>query len=261
MEPLIRIALRVAREQSPLLVQTHERPPSGRFSPKGLEEYVHQLRTRLNATYHETVKTCYPDHAVSTDSQKPINQHGYFWFVEPLCGEDNFLRSLSDYCAVIGIYYHGSLHHAVVYHYLDDVEYYATKDVGAIVNKNRLRVSSTSTLARAVIAYEQPQSLPDLSQFHEKLRAQNLNLRSTGCVALDLAHVAQGKLDACIVVSTSQSITRATNLLVTEAGGFTSPISQSDSIFVAGNPQIYSSLAPMLLGSDSDSTLSRKLEG
>ena len=246
------------RQQTPQLVQTHDRPPISRFSAKGLQEYVLQLRTHLTDEFHETVKTHFPDHRVTTDPQKILNQPGYCWFFEPLCGEENFLRSLPEYCAVIGIFDNGSLQYAIVYHYLEDVEFYATKEEGAIVNNNRLRVSGTDSLARAVVAYAQQDSVPSFIQYQDKLQPQVLSVRCSGCIALDLARVAQGKLDACVYAGTNQSIPLATSLLVTEAGGFTTRVTQNDEVFVAGSPKVYRALQSNLLGINQDSILSRK---
>lgn len=246
------------REQTTQLLQTHERPPINRYSPKGLQEYIHQIRTRMTMVFQETVKSHFPDHSVCTDPQELTQQSGYCWYLEPLSGEENFLRSLPDYCAVIGIFLNGSLQHTIVYQYLEDVEFYSTKDEGALVNQSRLRVSGTGALNQSVIAYAQQNSSPDFLHNIEELQRLGSSVRYSGCVALDLARVAQGKFDACIYTGENHLIPLSTSLLVTEAGGFTTPISRSEETFVAGNPQIFKALKSSLRGIKSDSILSRK---
>lgn len=246
MDGLVRIALRTARQQAPLLIQAHDRPPISRFSTKGLQEYGLQLRTRMITSFHETVKTHFPEHRVATEPSDVVERNGYCWFIEPLCGEENFLRSLPDYCAVIGIFHDRSLLHTVVFHYLDDIEFYATKNEGAIVNKNRLRVSNTSALNRAVIAYATQNSEANFLKFQETVQTQVLSSRCSGCVALDLARVAQGKLDACIYMGANQEVPLIANLLVTEAGGLAASDSRNAEISYAGNPKIYAALESKL---------------
>ena len=188
------------------------------------------------------VQTHFPEHTIATEATDLTKQPGYCWFFEPLCGEENFLRSLSDYCAVIGVFHDGSLQHAVIYHYLDDSEYYATKDEGATVNKIRLRVSNTSSLNRAVIAYAHQDSTSNYSNYQEKTQKLVRSLRSSGCVALDFARVAQGKLDASVSIGPNQVIPSVASLLVSEAGGFATSGLNDESIVIAGNPQIFASL-------------------
>lgn len=214
----------------------------------------------MNTVFQENVSTHFPDHKVTTDPRKLPHQSGYCWFIEPICGEQNFLRSLPDYCAVIGIFFNGSVQHAVVYHYLEDVEFYATKNEGAMVNQNRLRVSGTGSLNHAMIGYIQQSSDFSGSEHHAELIKLVANVRCSGCSALDLARVAQGKLDAYVQVGENQFIPIATSLLVTEAGGFTTPVSGNEDVFVAGNPQIFNALESKLRGAErkSEPILSRE---
>lgn len=200
----------------------------------------------MTSAFHEMVRSHFPEHQIANEATELTEQSGYRWYIEPLCGEDNFLRSLSDYCAVIGVFHNGVSQHVVIYHYLDDSEYYATKDEGAVVNKIRLRVSSTSSLTRAVVAYEQQASTSDSSNFQVKVDTLVRSLRCSGCVALDFARVAQGKLDACVSVGTNQMIPSVASLLVAEAGGF-STVNLNEEIFVAGNPQIFAALKTKLI--------------
>lgn len=258
MDGLVRIALRTARQQAPLLIQAHDRPPVSRFSTKGLQEYGLQLRTRMTASFHETVKTHFPAHEIVTEPTKMSQKAEFCWFIEPLCGEENFLRSLPDYCAVIGIFCDRMLLHAVVFHYLDDVEFYATKNEGAIVNKNRLRVSNTSALNRAVIAYDIQNFDANFLRFQESVQSQVLSSRCSGCVALDLARVAQGKLDACIYMGTSHEVPLIAKLLVTEAGGLSTSDSQNGEISFAGTPKIYTALESKLSAVSQKSTTTLK---
>lgn len=196
----------------------------------------------MSSVFQETLATHFPDHRFTTELKNIRLKKGYWWFVEPICGEENFLRSLPEYCAVIGIFLDGSLHHTIIYHYLEDVEFHATKNDGAMVNQSRLRVSGNTSLNRAVIALAQQNSGSHFAQQLNTLNGLVSSFRCSGCVGLDLARVAQGKLDACIHTGENLSIPMATELLVTEAGGFTTPISRGREIFIAGCPQIYKAL-------------------
>lgn len=212
----------------------------------------------MNATFHETVNTHFPDHVIATKATDVSEQKGYRWYVEPLCGEENFLRSLPDYCALIGIFHNNSIQHAAVFHYLEDVEFYATKNEGAAVNNSRLRVSSTSSLSRAVIAYGTQNSNPKNLKFQEVMQEQVLSLRCSGCVALELAQVAQGKLDASVYVGSDQLIPLIASLLVTEAGGLATSNAQTEEFALAGNPHIFSALESKLSAANQEPLQTQK---
>ena len=160
----------------------------------------------MTSAFHEMVQTHFPEHKIANEATDLTKQSGYCWFIEPLCGEENFLRSLSDYCAVVGIFHQGAVQHVVIYHYLDDLEYYASKDEGATVNKIRLRVSNTSAISRAVVAYAHEDATSNSSKYQERVHTLVRGLRYSGCLALDFARVAQGKLDACVAVGANQVI-------------------------------------------------------
>ena len=62
--------------------------------------------------------------------------------------------------------------------------FFAEKDKGAFLNNQRLRVSK-KTLLMIVL----------FSSNHEGVKFSDLNMRYSGCAALDLAYVASGRLD------------------------------------------------------------------
>ena len=126
------------------------------------------------------------------------------------------------------------------------MEFHATTNEGALVNQGRLRVSNTSSLNRAVVALGHQDVVPSFVKYQDKLPSHDLNLRCSGCVALDLARVAQGKLDACIYLGVNQILPLIASLLVTEAGGLTNSAAQHEELSLAGNPPIYTALESIL---------------
>jgi myo-inositol-1(or 4)-monophosphatase len=62
--------------------------------------------------------------------------------------------------------------------------FFAEKDKGAFLNNQRLRVSKKNSIDDCLF-----------SSNHEGVKFSNLNMRYSGCAALDLAYVASGRLD------------------------------------------------------------------
>ena len=85
--------------------------------------------------------------------------------------------------------------------------YYSEKNKGAFLNNQRLRVSKKSLLEDCLF-----------SSNHEGVKFSNLNMRYTGCAALDLAYVASGRLDGFHNKINLWDVA-AGALMVEEAGG------------------------------------------
>ena len=91
---------------------------------------------------------------------------------------------------------------------IKDEMFYAEKDKGAFLNNQRLRVSKKNSLDECLFASN-----------YEGVKFSNLNMRYTGCAALDLAYVASGRLDGFFHNSINLWDVAAGALIVKEAGG------------------------------------------
>ena len=86
--------------------------------------------------------------------------------------------------------------------------FYAEKNKGAYLNNQRLRVSNKNIIDECLFSSNQ-----------EGVKFSNLNIRCSGCAALDLAYVASGRLDGFFQNKINVWDIAAGVLLVKEAGG------------------------------------------
>ena len=86
--------------------------------------------------------------------------------------------------------------------------FFAEKNKGAFLNNNRLRVSQKNSLEDCLF-----------SSNHEGVKFSDLNMRCSGCAALDLAYVASGRLDGFFHNKINLWDVAAGGLMVQEAGG------------------------------------------
>ena len=93
--------------------------------------------------------------------------------------------------------------------------FYAEKDKGAFLNNQRLRVSKKNSLDECLFASN-----------YEGVKFSNLNMRYTGCAALDLAYVASGRLDGFFHNSINLWDVAAGALIVKEAGGIVNDLNK-----------------------------------
>jgi myo-inositol-1(or 4)-monophosphatase len=95
--------------------------------------------------------------------------------------------------------------------------FFAEKDKGAYLNNQRLRVSKKSSLDDCLF-----------SSNHEGVKFSDLNMRCSGCAALDLAYVASGRLDGFFQNKINLWDIAAGVILVKEAGGIVNDIDKFD---------------------------------
>ena len=100
---------------------------------------------------------------------------------------------------------------------IKDEMFFAEKNKGAFLNNQRLRVSKKNTLDDCLF-----------SSNHEGVKFSKLNMRYTGCAALDLAYVAAGRFDGYFHNNINLWDIAAGILIVKEAGGNVNDISKYD---------------------------------
>ena len=86
--------------------------------------------------------------------------------------------------------------------------FFAEKNKGAFLNNQRLRVSNKNQLDDCLF-----------SSNHEGVKFSNLNMRYSGCAALDLAYVASGRLDGYFQNKINLWDVRWRTIEIKEAGG------------------------------------------
>jgi myo-inositol-1(or 4)-monophosphatase len=93
--------------------------------------------------------------------------------------------------------------------------FFAEKDKGAYLNNQRLRVSKKNSLDDCLF-----------SSNHEGVKFSDLNMRYSGCAALDLAYVASGRLDGFFHNKINLWDVAAGTIMVKEAGGIVNNLSE-----------------------------------
>ena len=93
--------------------------------------------------------------------------------------------------------------------------YFAEKDSGAYLNNHRIRVSNKSDIEDCLFS-SNPEGL--------KIIYPSLNMRNSGCTALDLAYVGSGRLDGFFQNKINLWDIAAGVLIVNEAGGTTNDL-------------------------------------
>ena len=130
------------------------------------------------------------------------------WIIDPIDGTTNFLHGIPHFAICVALESKKEIISGLVYDPIKDEMFYAEKNKGAYLNNQRLRVSNKHLIDECLF-----------SSNHEGVKFSNLNMRYSGCAALDLAYVASGRLDGFFHNKINIWDIAAGALLVKEAGG------------------------------------------
>ena len=178
---------------------------------------------------------------------------GITYIVDPLDGTTNYLHGFPAYAVSIGALVDGALAAGVVVDIPRDECYTAVRNGGAFRNGIAIRVSGITDPALSLIATGVPFRKPDqIARYLDQLPrvlATTSGIRRAGSAAIDLAHVACGRVDAFWELRLAPWDVAAGLLLVREAGGIVTGFDGTPSVpafagYVAGNPAMHAWLLP-----------------
>ena len=130
------------------------------------------------------------------------------WIIDPIDGTTNFLHGIPHFAICLALESKKEIISGLIYDPIKDEMFYAEKNKGAYLNNQRLRVSNKNLIDECLF-----------SSNHEGVKFSNLNMRYSGCAALDLAYVASGRLDGFFHNKINLWDIASGALMVREAGG------------------------------------------
>jgi len=137
------------------------------------------------------------------------------WIIDPIDGTTNFLHGIPHFAICIALESNKEIISGLIFDPIKNEMFFAEKNKGAFLNNHRLRVSNKNSIEDCLF-----------SSNHEGVKFSNLNMRYTGCAALDLAYVASGRLDGFFHNNINLWDVAAGKIIVEEAGGIINDISK-----------------------------------
>jgi myo-inositol-1(or 4)-monophosphatase len=174
-----------------------------------------------------------PDHAILAEESGPLADQtsDYLWVIDPLDGTTNYAHQYPFFAVSIGLVFQGEPVLGVIYApYFHDL-FQAAQGLGATINQQAIRVSTTTTLSKSLLvtgfAYDRRETIDNNYAEFCHLTHLTQGVRRGGSAALDLAYVACGRLDGYWERGLSPWDLAAGVVLVQEAGGQVSAYDQS----------------------------------
>jgi myo-inositol-1(or 4)-monophosphatase len=257
-DPMLAVAVRAARRAASVIADASRdlrRLPT--FS-KEHGDIVSAADKDAEAAIRATLSQAFPDHAIlgEEDGEKGHAGAACRWIVDPIDGTRNFVHGFPYYAVSIALDQGGTLTHAVVLDPVHDELFTAIRGKGAQRNGAPIHVSACTRLPDALVGTVFPtRRSPRLAAYVPMLNALMARcggVRRAGACALDLAHLAAGRLDGFFVTSLGLWDVAAGALLVTEAGGRVGDFAGGSDYFrtlevIAAAPGLFNPLREALL--------------
>lgn len=199
-----------------------------------------------------------PHHAILAEESGKLGNAAseYLWAIDPLDGTTNYAHQYPFFAVSIGLLVAGVPQIGVIYDPFHNELFRAAKGLGATCNRRPIKVSQTQELSKSLLvtgfAYDRRETSDNNYAEFCHLTHLTQGVRRSGSAALDLAHVACGRLDGYWERGIAPWDVAAGIVLLAEAGGKVtaydgSPINIQSGRILATNGQIHALLSQELL--------------
>tara|TARA_X000000950_G_scaffold23276_1_gene25029 strand:+ start:254 stop:964 length:711 start_codon:yes stop_codon:yes gene_type:complete len=186
-------------------------------SKKGPYDFVTKTDKNVEKILIEELSKSKKNYSFITEETGRINNKDKenFWIIDPIDGTTNFLHGIPHFAICIAHMSNNNIISGLIFDPIKDEMFFGEKDKGSYLNNHRLRVSKKNSLENCLF-----------SSNHEGVKFSNLNMRYSGCAALDLAYVASGRLDGFFHNQINLWDVAAGVILVQEAGGIVNNVNE-----------------------------------
>ena len=211
--------IKASEKASKILIRDFGEIEKLQVSKKGPSDFVTNSDLKAEKIIIDELKKARPNYSILSEENGVENNkdQNNTWIIDPIDGTINFLHGVPHFAISIGLKSNNEIVSGLIFDPIKDEMFFAEKDKGAFLNNQRLRVSKKNSIDDCLF-----------SSNHEGVKFSNLNMRYSGCAALDLAYVASGRLDGFFHNKINLWDVAAGEILVKEAGGIVNDIHKYD---------------------------------
>ena len=240
--PNLNLMIKACEKASKVIIRDFGEIENLQVSKKGPKDFVTKTDKRVEKILIDELSKSKKNYSFLTEETgKIINKNkDIFWIIDPIDGTINFLHGIPHFAISVALQVDGEIIIGLIFDPLKNEIFYAERNNGSFINNNRIRVSKKSNLEECLFAS---------NSNGIKLIYPKLNLRNTGCAALDLAYVGCGRFDGFFHNKINLWDVAAGKLIVEEAGGKVNDINdfKINNINIrAGNSNIYEKMLKKL---------------
>ena len=208
----LNLMIKACEKASKVIIRDFGEIENLQVSKKGPKDFVTKTDKRVEKILIEELSKSKRNYSFITEETGEIlnKNKDVFWVIDPIDGTTNFLHGVPHFAISVALQDNGEITIGLVYDPIKNEIFYAEKNNGAYINNNRVRVSSKSNIDECLFAT----NCDGIKSVYPKL-----NLRNTGCAALDLAYVGCGRLDGYFHNNINLWDVAAGKVIIEEAGG------------------------------------------
>jgi len=238
----LNLMIKACEKASKVIIRDFGELENLQVSKKGPKDFVTNTDKRVEKILIEELSKTKKNYSfITEESGKILNKNkNVFWIIDPIDGTTNFLHGVPHFAISVALQKEDEIISGLICDPIKNEIFYAEKNIGSFINNNRVRVSNKSNLEECLFASNND----GIKSVHPRL-----NLRNTGCAALDLAYVGCGRLDGYFHNKINLWDVAAGKIIIEEAGGKVNNIKDFKIRQIdirAGNPNIYDKMLQKL---------------
>jgi len=206
----LNIMIKACEKASKIIIRDFGEVENLQVSKKGPKDFVTKTDLHVEKILVEELSKSKKNYSFITEESGIIKKSDKenFWIIDPIDGTTNFLHGIPHFAISIALKSKNEIISGIIFDPIKNEMFYAEKNSGSFFNNQRIRVSKKNSLEECLFATN-----------HVGTKFTDLNVRYTGCAALDLAYVAAGRFDGYFHNNINIWDIAAGVLLVEEAGG------------------------------------------
>ena len=235
--------IKACEKASKVIIRDFGEVENLQVAKKGPRDFVTKTDKRVEELLIDELTKSKKNYSFLTEESGKIenNDKNKRWIIDPIDGTTNFLHGIPHFAISIALEIDSELKSALIYDPIKNEIFFAEKNNGAFFNNHRIKVSNKADIEDCLFSSDQDGL---------KIIYPSLNMRSTGCAALDLAYVGSGRFDGFFHNKINLWDIAAGILIVREAGGTTNDLTkyEHDSMDIrAASSSIYPEMMKKLI--------------
>ncbi|MGI9485787.1 MAG: inositol monophosphatase family protein [Geminicoccaceae bacterium] len=222
----LKTAAAITRDAGKLALDFFHRRDQLEIEHKGMQDLVSLADRQTEDVIRAGLSQAFPDDAIIGEEggTEAAAAAGPLWIIDPIDGTMNFLRGVPYWSVAVALVVDGQLMMGITYDPVHDELYTARRGGGAFRNGQAIRVSGTDDPRHAVIGatFSFKMSVDAYGSLLTTILKAGSDHRRLGSTALMMAHVSDGRLDACATLMCNSWDVIGGLMLVEEAGGVAS---------------------------------------
>jgi myo-inositol-1(or 4)-monophosphatase len=194
----------------------------------------------------QKIRHLYPSHSIIAEEGSDFEgKSDIAWVIDPIDGTTNFIYNFPAYSVSLAVTERETTVAGVVMNLAENSMYWASKDGGAFKDNQTIEVRGPEQISRSLIGTGfgySPIRRVSQANFLHSIIGEVRDIRRAGAASLDLCYLAEGRLDGYYEAGLKQWDYAAGSLIVTEAGGIVTGITElrpnSDLVVAASNPEL-----------------------